>query len=130
MKLFYIFSITVLLFYISSILKTSLLICTLVFVLLDKLDKEYGFYLFYWLCTVLLFLLFLLCRCLYIHIFSQLDCKLLKDRIVYGPPCILSVKIPQSPNKNTEQITWIQLVLYLSKDRLSFVWLSTREEKG
>lgn len=67
----------VLFVYILSVLKTSLLICTLVFlvfVLLDKVDKEYGYHLFLLLTmysiVVSLFYLFIfvhkyfLCTCI------------------------------------------------------------------
>lgn len=39
-------------------------------------------------------------------------------------------KRSQIPNKNTEQITWVQLVLHLLRDGINFLALCARDEKG
>lgn len=60
-----------------------------------------------------------------------MDCRLFKGKVCIlpflPPPCQNNT---QTPNKNTEQITRVQLELYSLKDGTSFVALSAREKKG
>lgn len=83
---------------------------------------QYCFFCFYYV-NIFLYIYYLLKWILGFSKEKSVSCPSLPH-----PP--FPAKMFQTPNKSTEQVTWVQLVLYSLKDGISFVALSTREKKG